>query len=516
MGDTMQDTNNKRIAKNTLFLYLRMFINMGISLYTSRIILNVLGTSDYGIYGVVGSVVVIFTFVNASLSAATSRFITFHMGKKDAKQLKIIFNTALWLHIGLAFIIIIVLESIGVWFLNNKLVIPQERMYAANWLLQFSVVSSTLGIIKVPFNATIISHERFDFFAYMSILGSLLKLGIIFLIPFFSYDKLIVYSALLLCVGVLMITIDIIYCKLNFKETKITYIYDKETSKAMLSFSGWSFYSNMCFTGRTQGTNFLLNIFGGTTINAAAGLATTTLNVMEQFATNLISASRPQIIKNFAQQNYKGMVELLVQTSILANTLYILIAIPFISELDYVLQLWLINVPPFMKGFCIFLILGEYISLNNNINYVALQASSRIRNYCILAGSTSIMVIPILYMIFKNGGSLYYAYGIPIMSNLIIFGYNLNSLRKITSKCNTKISTYVISSIIRPTICCIPTIILVVLIILNVDAGWNRLLTIILVSSISTCVFAYFFALSKKMRLSINNYITKNITWINL
>ena len=489
-----------------------MFINMGISLYTSRIILNVLGTSDYGIYGIVGSVVVIFTFVNASLSAATSRFITFHMGKNDIKQLKIIFNTALWLHLGLALFIILALEIIGVWFLNNKLVIPQERMYAANWLLQFSVISSTLGIIKVPFNATIISHERFDFFAYMSILGSLLKLAIIFMIPLFPYDKLIVYSALLLCVGILMITIDIIYCKYNFKETKITYIYDKKTSKAMLSFSGWSFYSNMCFTGRTQGTNFLLNIFGGTTINAAAGLATTTLNVMEQFATNLISASRPQIIKNYAQQNYKGMVELLVQTSILANTLYILIAIPFISEIDYILQLWLINVPPFMKGFCVFLILGEYISLNNNINYVVLQASSKIRNYCILAGSTSIMVIPILYIVFKNGGSFYSAYGIPIISNLIIFGYNLNSVRKITSKSNTKLSSYVISSIIKPSICCIPTIILVLLIIQSIDAGWSRLLTILFVSSISTCFFVYIFALNKKMKHSIKNYISKRIS----
>ena len=293
-------SNNKLIAKNTVMLYIRMLLSIIVSLYTSRIVLQTLGVEDYGIYGVVGGIVTMFSFLNSSMAGATSRFLTFEMGKGDEERLKSTFSSALIIHIGIALLVLILAETIGVWFLNNKLVIPEGRMDAAHWVLQFSILGMIVGFTQVPYNATIIAHEKMDIYAYVELVNVFLKLGIVYLLNIGNLDKLVLYAFLVLLVNVIVAIIYRIYCLRHYEECKFKFNFNKDISKSLLSFSLYNLFGNMGVVVNTQGTNFVINMFFGVIYNAAASIGTIVSNVVTGFASNVMTAFRPQITKSYA------------------------------------------------------------------------------------------------------------------------------------------------------------------------------------------------------------------------
>ena len=290
--------NNKRIAKNTLLLYFRMILIMGVSLYTSRIVLNTLGVEDYGIYNVVGGIVIVLSFLNGAMAGATQRYLNIELGRKDYEKLKKVFTTSLLIHFGVALVIVLLAETIGVWFLSTQMNITPDRMYAAHWVYQFSIAAFIVSVISVPYNATIIAHEKMSAFAYISILEAVLKLVIVYVLIFSPFDKLILYAFLIFIVGVIIRIVYGIYCKRNFQECRIeSWQVDKPLLKSMLSFSSWTILGNLSYIFHTQGIAIVMNMFFGVTVNAAQGIATQVSAVVKGVVTNFLQALNPQVVK---------------------------------------------------------------------------------------------------------------------------------------------------------------------------------------------------------------------------
>lgn len=326
----MTDTsaNNKRIAKNTLLLYFRMLFMMAVSLYTSRVVLNALGVEDFGIYNVVGGVVAMFSMLSGSLSAAITRFITYELGKGNQENLKKIFSSSVTIQIGLAILIIVVAEAIGVWFLNMKMNIPDVRITAANWVFQFSILTFAVNLISVPYNASIIAHERMSAFAYISILEAIGKLAIVFLIVISPMDKLIFYAILMCAVALIVRLAYGVYCKRHFEECTYHFIFDRDLLKHMFGFAGWNFIGATSAVLRDQGGNVVINLFCGPAANAARGIAFQVNNAISGFVTNFMTALNPQITKSYAAGDRKYMMTLIFQGARLF-VLYAFAALPF-------------------------------------------------------------------------------------------------------------------------------------------------------------------------------------------
>lgn len=299
----MSTTNQQRVARNTLLLYFRMFLNMAITLYTSRVILKYLGIEDYGIYNVVGGLVSMFSLISGSLSNSVSRFITFELGKGNNQKLRKIFSISVLIHIILAIIIFLAVEFIGVWFLNVHMNINESRISAANWVLQFSLLTFIVNIISVPYNAIIIAYEKMKAFAYVSILEVTLKLVAVYLLIISPIDRLIMYSFLLFLIAILLRVIYGIYCKTHFNECAIKLTWDKNIIIEMSQFAGWNFLGSLSNIFKTQGVNILINIFHGATLNAAQGIATQINNAVQSFSENFMTALNPQIIKSYASND---------------------------------------------------------------------------------------------------------------------------------------------------------------------------------------------------------------------
>ena len=298
-----QLSNNKRIAKNTFYLYIRMIVIMLVQLYTSRVILQTLGVEDYGIYNIVAATVVSLSFITGPLSAATQRFLNFELGKKNNQRIKDIFSTSLLVYVLLSIIIIAIAETLGLWFLNSKMEIPTNRLHAANWVFQCSILTFVINILNIPFNSAIIAYEKMSFFAYVSIFEAIARLGSVFVLLFYRGDKLILYSILIVCVTLSVTTIYKIYCNKHLQDIKINFIKDKCLLKQLLSFSGWSLFGSIASMSADQGLNLLLNLFWGVTVNAAMGISAQVSAAINQFVTNFQTAFRPQLIKSYAEKN---------------------------------------------------------------------------------------------------------------------------------------------------------------------------------------------------------------------
>ncbi len=339
--------DNQRIAQNAFYLYIRMFITMIISLFTSRVVLNTLGETDYGIYNIVGGIVVLFSFLNAALTTATQRFFSYELGKKDLKSLQRIFSISMTCYIFLSLAILILSESIGLWFLNNYLNIPNNRIASANWVYQFSIIAFIFQMIRIPYHATIISYEKMNFFALISIIEVSLKLLIVYVLLILLIDKLILYS-ILMTVVILVITLSYkFYCNKYFTTTKYYFYWNRNRVKEFLSFSGWSLFGSIANITSQQVLNFLLNIYYGVTVNAAAGIANQVTANLYNFVANFQIAFNPQIVKSYAEENLNKMQELLFMSSRMSFYLIFTIGLPIIINLDYILKLWLGNVPQY-------------------------------------------------------------------------------------------------------------------------------------------------------------------------
>ena len=413
--------NNKRIAKNTLLLYFRMLFLMVISLFTSRITLQTLGVDNFGIYNVVGGIVAMFSIMSGSLSNAISRYITFELGKGDKKILKKVFSTAVNVQIFMAVIIAVLIEIGGVWFLNYKMNIPDGRMVAANWVLQFSIISFAVNLISIPYNAAIIAHEKMSAFAYISIYEAVMKLVVVYLIVISPFDKLIVYSFLILLISLSLRLIYGVYCKRKFEECSYMFILDKPLLKKMTGFAGWNFFGAGSFLLMTQGVNMLLNMFFGVALNAARGIATQVENVVNQFTTNFGTAINPQITKSYAKGDYAYMHKLVFAGSKYSFFLVVVLCVPIILEANQILHLWLGLVPEYAVVFLRLTLMISMLSVVSNTLVTSMMATGDIKKYQIIVGGLGMIIFPVVYILYKLGFSPQWSYYIQ----LIIFVFQL-------------------------------------------------------------------------------------------
>lgn len=395
--------NNKRIAKNTLLLYFRMLFMMVVSLYTSRVILNALGVEDFGIYNVVGGVVAMFTVISGSLSAAISRFITYELGKGDQSKLNKIFSASVTIQLLLSLIIVVLIESVGVWFLNAKMTIPEDRMAAANWVLQFSIITFVINLISVPYNAAIIAHEKMSAFAYISILEAVCKLAIAFLIIVSPIDKLIFYAILMCAVSIIVRLTYGHYCKKHFAECNYHFHWDKEILKKMFGFAGWNFIGASSAVLRDQGVNIVINIFCGPAVNAARGISSQVNSAIMGFVNNFTTALNPQITKSYASGDHKYMMTLIFQGARLSFYILLLLSLPVILNAHYILKLWLSNVPEHTELFVQLILIGAMGESLSNTMVTAMLATGNIRNYQIVVGGLQMMNLPISYICLRLG-----------------------------------------------------------------------------------------------------------------
>ena len=395
--------NNKRIARNTLLLYFRMLFLMIISLYTSRIVLNALGVEDFGIYNVAGGVVAMFSILSGSLSAAISRFITYELGKNNVLKLKTIFSSAITIQIGLGIVIAFFAETIGIWFLNTQMNIPIERMVAANWVLQFSIITFIINLISVPYNAVIIAHEKMSAFAYISIFEAIGKLLIAYLITISPIDKLIFYAILMCGVAIAIRLLYGYYCKRHFDECRFHFIWNKQIFQQIFSFAGWNFIGASSAVLRDHGGNIIINLFCGPTVNAARGIAFQVNNAIQGFVSNFMTALNPQITKSYAVKNYTYMMTLIFQGARLSFYMLLLLSLPIIINTHYLLTLWLNTVP---EHTVLFVRLVLIFAMSESISgplITAMLATGNIRNYQIIVGGLQMLNLPTSYILLSLG-----------------------------------------------------------------------------------------------------------------
>jgi O-antigen/teichoic acid export membrane protein len=395
---------------------------MAVSLYTSRIVLTTLGVSDFGVYSIVGGIVSSFGFINASMANATQRFLSFALGENDFVKLKNTFSASLTLHLFMAIVFLILAETVGLWFLNTKLVIQQDRLFAANVVFHLSVLTFVVGIIQVPYNALLIAKEKMDVFAYMSIFEVFLKLVIVFLLPIIVYDHLIVYAGLYLLVSVIIRISYKMYCTRNFEESRYVFYYDKPLFKKLLSFSGWTMFGSMGVIAKNQGINVLLNIFFGTVLNAAYGITMQVLSAVSIFLINLQVAFRPQIIMNYANGNISNFQDIVYKSSKFSYFLMLVIICPLLLNLEFVLKLWLTIVPDYVVLFVTLSLISLLIDSVSEPLIIANQATGNVKWFQIIEGTLIILNVPISYVLLKiNANPLTVFYVSMVLNSIALF-----------------------------------------------------------------------------------------------
>jgi O-antigen/teichoic acid export membrane protein len=380
-----------------------MLLTMGISLFTSRVVLNTLGIEDFGIYNVVGGVIIMFSFINNAMASSTQRFLTFEIGKGDFVRLKSVFNTGFQIHLLIALAIVVLAETIGLWFLNTQLNIPPDRVNAAFWVYQFSILSSVIMILNVPYNALIIAHERMNIFAYISILDVVLKLGIVYLLLITKVDRLIFYAALILATTIIVRIIYHFYCKKHFAETKLTKSFDKLLFKEMFSFAGWNLFGNLAGVTFTQGLNILLNIFFSPVVNAARGVAVQVQSAVSGFVTNFQTALNPQITKAYATNDFNFLYNLIYKSSKYSFFLLLILTIPIFLRTDQILTLWLKNVPDHTVNFVRIMLMISLVDSIASPLMTAAGATGKIKLYQGVIGTILLLILPISYLALKWG-----------------------------------------------------------------------------------------------------------------
>ncbi|MDT8887875.1 oligosaccharide flippase family protein [Aquirufa sp. LEPPI-3A] len=413
--------NNKRIVKNTFILYIRMFFTLGVSLYTSRVVLNTLGVEDYGVYSIVGGIVTLFSFFNGAMTSVTQRYIAIDLVENDLFKLTNTFNATLNIHFGIAILVLILAESIGFWFVNNKLNVPLDRMVAVNWVYQFSVFTFLMGIIQVPYDALIFAREKMDIYAYMAIIEVILKLIIVYFLVVFTDDKLILYAGLMFLVSFIVRLGHKQYCKLHFEESKYRFYFDKSFYKELLSYSGWSLFGNIASVARGQGSNILLNLFFGTVLNAAYGISLQVQSALQGFVLNFQMAVNPQIFKQYAAGNKDECLKLIFQSAKFSYFLLFLITTPIIFNIDFILEFWLKNTPKYTAVFVNFSLLNMLIDCISGPLMIGAQATGNIKWYQIILGTIIFMCMPISYFLLTK-------YNDPKIIFFVIIAINAVSL----------------------------------------------------------------------------------------
>ena len=488
--------NNKRIAKNTLLLYVRMLFTMAVSLFTSRVILNTLGVEDYGINNVVGGIVTMFSVLSGSLSASISRFITFELGKGNLQRLKTVFSTGVNIQLGMSLLVVILAEAVGIWFLNTKMNIPVERLNAANWVFQCAILTFVLNLLSVPYNAAIIAHEKMSAFAYISVVEVSLKLIIVYLLTITPFDRLKTYAVLFLCVGAVVRFIYGYYCKRHFEECTYHFVLDKPILKEMTGFAGWNFLGSGAYLLNTQGVNILMNLYFGVAVNAARGVATQVDAALKQFVNNFTTAVNPQITKSYAQGDLDYMHKLVCRSAKFSAFLMMFFAVPIILETNTILTIWLKTVPDYAVIFLQWIIISSFMDtvLANSL-VTSMFATGKIKRYQIIVTTVGCLVFPLSWIAFKLGFEPqvgYILYFIIYTILLFVRLYLLKDMVKLPVMMYIREVLYKLAPVIVVGFA-IPGIL-----ILTMDAGWLRLILVCLLSVLVTAASEYFIGLSNK------------------
>ena len=384
----MSHQDTKRIAKNTIFLYVRMIITMLITLYTSRVILNVLGVEDYGVYNIIAGIVVLLAFLQTAMTNASQRYITYELGKGELESVKKVFSMSMTTHITISLLIFFLAETIGLWFINTQLNIPANRMLAANWVYQFSILTFIVNLIRIPYNASIIAYENMSFYAYISIIESILKLLIVYVLCISPSDKLILYAILLCGVAIICTFIYKIYCCKKFLTCNYTYFWDKKLYWQLMRFSGWTMLGGISNVSAQQGGNILLNMYNGVVSNAAFGIANQVSYAVYAFSSNFQIAFNPQITKLHAVGDSLHLNNLVNKASLFSYYLMLLFAVPFMINTEIILKLWLKNVPEYTVGFCQLMVVYQLIDAFQAPLNTLIFSTGKIKNYNIWLSAT--------------------------------------------------------------------------------------------------------------------------------
>lgn len=394
----MGRVDNSRLAKNTAFLYLRMLVTIFVSLYTSRVVLETLGVNNFGIYNIVGGIVMIFTFLNGTMTGATQRFLNFEMGQGGGGRLRTTFTSSVLIHTCLAAVIVVAGETAGLWYVNHELVIAPERMYAANWAYQLSLAACVFSIMQVPYNAAVIAHEQMNVFAYISLVNTFLRLGVALALAFVgSLDTLIIYAWLMLGVSVVTFCCYLFYCRARYSECHVERRIDRGVVKSMLTFSSSDIFGNLCYTVNYQGVLVLLNRYGGTALNAAGGLTLSVAGALTQFGSAIHSAFRPQIIKQYAQNDYAQMTALIVNSSRFSILLLGIFGVPALIFMPYLLGLWLKEVPAYTTDFCRLALIAAAGELAFTTVKSGIHATGKIFRMSVATGTLYLIELPLMW-----------------------------------------------------------------------------------------------------------------------
>lgn len=493
-------SKNKRIVKNTLVLYVRMLLLMVITLYTSRVILDALGVEDYGIYNVVGGFVALFAIVSRSLSGAESRFLNFAMGTDDQERVKTTFSSIVTIQVFLALIVAILAEAFGVWFLNNKMVIPQDRLYAANWCFQLSVLTFCYNLFAVPYNAAIIAHEKMKVFAYVSIIEGIAKLAISYLIFCSPIDRLVFYAILLCLLQIVIREMYRRFCIKHFEECKYKFIYDKNFLKELLSYAGWGYIGSTAEVLRNQGINVLINLFFGPAINAARAIANQVLHAVDGFINNFMVAVRPQMVQSYAAGNIKYVNELIIMSSKFSYYLFLILSLPILFKTDDLLHIWLKVVPDQCVVFVQLTLVFTMITILYRPISIAQAATGKIRDYQLVVSGVQLLNLPISYCCLKFGCHVSVVLVVAIVLAIIVLFLSMYMLSRIM-QFNTR--AFIRQVLIRVVIVTIIALLFAILICRLLPHSIFGLFMAMMICFFSTTLSVYIFGCNNQERNSV-------------
>ncbi|MBR3744647.1 MAG: hypothetical protein IKN31_06015 [Bacteroidales bacterium] len=500
-------SNNSKIARNTLFLYIRMVFVLIVGLYTSRVVLNVLGASDYGTFNVIAGFVSLFSFLNATFTASIQRFYNFEGGRNGEDGYSSVFSVGFRVHAVLAVVVFVLLESFGLWYVNNVMVLPEGRLFAANILFQCSVLSMLLVIMQVPFSGAIISKERMDYYAVVSIIDVVLKLVLVCSLPYLPFDKLIAYAVIQLLVNVVSFLLYFVYVRIKFSYLRLAKRVDKFLLKSMLSFSGWTLVGSFAFLFKGQGVNLLLNAFFGTIVNAARGVAYQINTAVMGFSSNIAMSFRPQMVSSYAEGDTNRAFNLFKAQSKICYTITLMLMVPVIFEMDYLLKLWLGNaVPQYSNIFATLVLIDALIcTLNAPVTQIV-SAVGEIKSYQIYSALVNILLIPVCWLFLKKGYDAWIVFLLTIVFSILcqvacllvmhkVFPFSYKEyVSKVVLPC-------VVMSVVVPIIPYLLTVYMT-------DSFW-RLIIICISSLITTSGILYALFLNGEEKALVSNYVHK-------
>lgn len=501
----MSSANTKRIVKNTLMLYIRMFVMTIITLYTTRIVLKALGIQDFGIFNVVGGIVIMISFLNTAMTLSVNRFLAYELGRKDQLKLKNVFNISVTIHFFIALVVLIIAETIGLWFLNTQLNIPANRMGASFWVYQLSILTFIISILRVPYNASIIAHENMSIYAYVSIIEAVLKLFVVYLLLYITFDKLKLYALLTCGVTLIISVFYYLYSKRKYQECNYQFYWNREMFKSLLNYAGLSIYGNMANIFVNQGQNILLNIFFSPITNAARGISFQVNGAVSSFITNIYTAINPQIIKSYAANDREYMLKLVYQSTKLSFFLLLMMSLPLILEMKIILNLWLETVPENTVYFCQLILINSLFFYIATPSIIALQATGKIAAVHLITGSINLLNLLFSYIFLKLGYPSETVFYIQIC---ISFVMSTSVLFIQKSQLDIALIDYFIKVLYPILRVSAIAIIIPYFLWKNFEFGFLRLIIISTVSIISVALTSYFLGIDSEMRNNVKAYLS--------